>query len=37
MVASPGLRPAWLHARLAAGIEIVAGALLALGLLAGAA
>ncbi|MGX9889163.1 DoxX family membrane protein [Streptomyces sp. NPDC002276] len=35
--ASLGLRPAWLHARLAAGTEIVAGVLLGLGLLTGAA
>lgn len=32
---SLGLRPAWFHARLAAGTEIVAGLLLALGLLTG--
>ncbi|MFJ9379661.1 DoxX family protein [Streptomyces sp. NPDC101455] len=35
--ASLGLRPAWLHARLAAGTEIVAGVLLGFGLLTGAA
>ncbi|MFE9924544.1 DoxX family protein [Streptomyces sp. NPDC005774] len=33
--ASLGLRPAWVHARLAAATEIAAGALLALGLLTG--
>ncbi|XUL86028.1 DoxX family protein [Streptomyces galilaeus] len=35
--AALGLRPAWLHARLAAGTETVAGALLGLGLLTSAA
>jgi len=33
--ASLGLRPAWVHARLAAGLEIAAGAFLCLGLLTG--
>jgi putative oxidoreductase len=33
--ASLGLRPAWMHARLAAGTEIIAGLLLGLGLLTG--